>query len=194
MKKDTVMKIKFVLVLLVIVCVAACERNQRQIGGAETTTATSALFTDKLSPSKAEGLTYVAAVMPSKTVEVLDGATLYQQTCAACHQATGQGIPAAFPPLDNSPYVTSDNVERLASIMVYGLQGPITVNGQTYTSVMAPLGAQRNDEELALIATYIRSSWSNSASAIDASVFAQVREKYGTRGMFTIEELGGNES
>ncbi len=194
MKIETVMKIKIVLVVAAIVCVAACERNQQPIGGIASKSATSALFTEKASASIPEGVSYVAAVMPSEVVQELDAATLYQQTCAACHQANGQGIPAAFPPLDNSPYVTSDNVERLAAIIVYGLQGPIVVNGQTYTSVMAPLGAQRNDAELAKIATYIRSSWSNQAAAVDAAVFAAVREKYGSRGMFTIEELGGNES
>src|ERR1700744_2487891 len=28
-----------------------------------------------------------------------DGASLFQQNCSACHQAKGEGVPSAFPPL-----------------------------------------------------------------------------------------------
>ena len=109
--------------------------------------------------------------------------------CAACHQVTGQGVPGAFPPLAPSEYVTGDNVERLAAIMIYGLMGPIEVNGVTYNSVMAPLGATLGDEELAAIGTYIRSNWGNSSSPVGADVFAGTRTKYGARGPFQITEF-----
>jgi len=62
--------------------------------------------------------------------------------------------------------------------------------GTTYASAMAGLGAQFNDEELAAIATYIRSSWSNSAGPVGAEVLAEMRKKWGTRGPFNIQELG----
>ena len=133
---------------------------------------------------------HIAEVAPADGSSGPNGEELYVKNCGACHQQGGAGIPGAFPPLDKSPYVTGDNVERLAAIMVYGLSGPIDVLGTTYNSAMAPLGASLNDEQLAAIATYIRTAWSNEAGAIEASVFADVRAKYGTRAMFTIAELG----
>lgn len=121
---------------------------------------------------------------------VLDGAALYIKSCGACHQPTGAGLPAVFPPLDKSPYVVGDNVERLASIMLYGLVGPVNVLGTTYSSAMMGLGAQFNDQELAAIGTHVRASWSNKAGPVEAKLFADMRAKWGSRGPFTIQELG----
>ena len=36
------------------------------------------------------------------------GKSVYNQTCVACHQATGSGIPGAFPPLAKSDYLNKD--------------------------------------------------------------------------------------
>ena len=126
----------------------------------------------------------------SATTPAALGAELFLKNCSACHQPSGAGVPGAFPPLDGSPYVTSENTARMAAIMIYGLMGPIKVNGLQYVGAMMPMGAQLTDEELAAIATYIRSSWSNKSSAVSAEVFAQVRKKWGARGPFSIAELG----
>ena len=120
----------------------------------------------------------------------LGGRRYFKTNCSACHQVTGAGIPGVFPPLDASAYVTGDNLDRLASIMIYGLVGPIKVNGQQYNSAMAGLGATLKDEELAKIATYIRGAWSNKAGEVEPSVFAAMRTKWGARGPFAITELG----
>lgn len=121
--------------------------------------------------------------------EVVDGSAVYARVCAACHQAAGQGIPGVFPPLDGSRFVTGDP-QRLLAIMIYGLQGEISVKGQTYNNVMAPLGAQLSDEELAAAATFVRTSWSNKAEAVEAAQIAAVREKWGSRGLLQASEIG----
>jgi mono/diheme cytochrome c family protein len=74
--------------------------------------------------------------------------------------------------------------------MLYGLMGPIHVNGNLYNNVMAPLGGTLKDDELAAIATYIRGAWSNKAAPVGPEVFAAQRTKWGARGMFQIAELG----
>lgn len=78
--------------------------------------------------------------------------------------------------------------------MLYGLSGPITVKGITYTTVMTPFGSQLKDEELAAIATYVRNAWSNKAKAVDAKIFVEMRKKWGTHSLFTIAELGEESS
>lgn len=119
-----------------------------------------------------------------------DGPGLFVKHCSACHQVTGTGIPGAFPPLDGSLYVTSDNTSRLAAIMLYGLQGPITVKGMTYSGLMTPFRSTLKDDELAAIATHIRNSWSNKADPVKPELFAEIRKKWGERAQFTIQELG----
>ena len=177
--------------MVLLLAVAACERQHRNYGGGEQSTPSGTPeYETTASVATIPTASHVAEVAPDAGKEaVIDGAALYAKACLACHQPTGAGVPAVFPPLDKSPYVTGD-VERLASIIIYGLTGPVKVLGTTYQSAMAGLGPQYSDEELAAIATYIRTNWNNSASAVGAETFAAMRKKWGSRGPFTIAELG----
>ena len=147
-----------------------------------------------INPSKVSAIAGVEEVLPQAPGKTgpINGEALYQANCIACHQATGQGIPGAFPPLVNSPYVLSDNKDRMAAIMLYGLMGPINVLGTTYSGVMTAVGmtAKLSNEELAGIANYVRTSWGNKADSVDPAVFESARTKYGARGPFNIQELG----
>ncbi len=176
------------VLLMLCLSVWACERHERPQGGKpEQLGTTPSLIQANLSSLPASS--NVADVAP-KSGSGPDGAEIYTRVCAACHQANGQGVPGAFPPLDGSPYVTGPNVERLASIMLYGLMGPINVKGTVYNGVMLPQASVLKDDELAAVASFIRSTWSNKASPVEAAVFAKMREKHGTRAQFNIQELG----
>lgn len=94
--------------------------------------------------------------------------------CATCHQQNGEGVANAYPPLAGSEYVTGEPA-RLVAIILHGLQGPITVNGTQYNALMPGWGSQLSNEQIAAIATYERSSWGNSASAITAQQVGAVR-------------------
>ena len=87
------------------------------------------------------------------------GEALYLQHCGACHQANGQGLAGAFPPLAGSDYIAQDP-QRLLEVTVRGLTGTIIVNGQTYNSVM-PAMSYLSDDELLAILNYVRNSWGN---------------------------------
>lgn len=104
---------------------------------------------------------------------VVDGKALFAAQCAACHQATGKGLPGVFPPLDASEWVTGDT-RVLANILLHGINGEITVAGTKYQGSM-PAFAQLSDDELAGVASFIRSSWSNQAEAVTAELFAKER-------------------
>ncbi len=49
-----------------------------------------------------------------------DGETLYANNCMSCHQANGEGLKGAFPPLKNSPVVLGDNLELFVTIIMQG--------------------------------------------------------------------------
>jgi mono/diheme cytochrome c family protein len=102
-----------------------------------------------------------------------NGAELFTR-CAACHQATGLGIPGAYPPLAGSEWLVN-NPEVPIRIVLHGLQGPITVKGTAFNSAMTPFADQLTDAEIAAIISYERSSWGNSASKITAEQVASVR-------------------
>lgn len=113
------------------------------------------------------------------------GQAVYTQ-CSACHQATGQGLPGAFPPLDGTEWVNG-NKGRLISVVMYGMMGPIEVKGQTYNGMMPNLNLQ--DEEIASVLTYVRQAWSNSSDAVSVDEVASVRSRFGQRSFWSPDEL-----
>jgi mono/diheme cytochrome c family protein len=108
----------------------------------------------------------------------VDGKQVFTGNCVACHQTTGKGLPGVFPPLDGSEWVAGD--ERVvANILLHGIDGELTVAGNTFKGSM-PSFQQLGDAELAAVASYVRSEWSNKAAPIKPEVFAAER-KAGTR-------------
>ncbi|SEB25950.1 cytochrome c [Variovorax sp. YR216] len=117
----------------------------------------------------------------------VDGKQVFTANCVACHQATGLGLPGAFPPLDGSEWVQGD--ERiLANILLHGVTGPITVNGANFAGAM-PAFDRLSDAELAAVASYVRASWSNKSPPLTAEMF-ETERKNGSR---TAPFAGGDE-
>ena len=101
------------------------------------------------------------------------GKKVYDQYCLVCHQADGQGVPNAFPPLSQTEYVNGDT-DRLIGIVLNGLSGEIEVNGAVYNGVMVPHNFL-SDQEVADVITYVRSNFGNSAPSVTADQVAKVR-------------------
>ncbi|HWO88498.1 MAG TPA: copper-containing nitrite reductase [Gemmatimonadales bacterium] len=100
------------------------------------------------------------------------GRRVFDQNCAACHQADGRGIPGAFPPLARSDYLNA-NPQRAIGIVLNGLSGRITVNGSDYNSVMPALTL--SDDEVANVLTYVLSQWGNNGTVISRDQVRRVR-------------------
>ena len=79
------------------------------------------------------------------------GATVYNRTCVACHQATGTGLPPAFPALAGSSVVNGDLTANI-ELLLNGVPG----------TAMAAYARQLSPVELASTLTYIRNSFGNS--------------------------------
>lgn len=94
-----------------------------------------------------------------------EGATVYSQICSSCHQPGGSGLPGQFPPLVDNPNV--DDTAYLTDVIVNGRQGPITVAGETYDSVM-PAFSTLSDDETAAVIAYIQNDFQAPQAAIDA--------------------------
>ncbi len=101
------------------------------------------------------------------------GASTYTGTCAACHQANGQGLPGAFPPLAGDPVVTADDPTEHITVVLAGKQGG-EIGGTTYASPM-PAQAQLSDEQVAAVINHERTSWGNAATLVTPEEVAAVR-------------------
>ncbi|HJU26186.1 MAG TPA: multicopper oxidase domain-containing protein [Rhodanobacteraceae bacterium] len=93
------------------------------------------------------------------------GTALFTERCAACHQATGMGMPGAFPPLKGNVAVLDPNPAKQIDTILHGLQGQ-DVGGTVYATPMPPFGSLLNDAEIANIVNHERTSWGNQAKQV----------------------------
>lgn len=77
------------------------------------------------------------------------GEKVYAQNCVACHQATGMGVPGAFPALAGSKVVNGPKADQIKLVL----------NGKQATAMAA--FKHLSDVDLAGVITYTRNSWSN---------------------------------
>lgn len=100
-----------------------------------------------------------------ETEEELDGEALYIANCQACHQADGNGLTGAFPPLKGSKIVLDDNLELYIDIIMNGY------DSRPEYGAMAAVGVNAGftEKEVAAIINYERSSWGNSGEKVKAA-------------------------
>ncbi len=93
-----------------------------------------------------------------------EGQQVYSQICSACHQPGGTGLSGQFPPLLGNPNV--DDSAYVADVVTNGLQGEITVLGETYDGVM-PSFSTLSDDEIAAVTAYLQADFDAPATAGD---------------------------
>lgn len=110
----------------------------------------------------------------------VDGAAVFASHCAACHQATGLGLPGVFPPLAGSDWVAGKE-STLIAIVLHGINGPLTVEGKPFNGAMPTFQGQLQDAEVAAVLTHVRSQWGNTGAPITADAVAAVRKDTASR-------------
>ena len=132
--------------------------------------------------SEAQAAPSAGAAMPAAApqaaadgADTAHGQQLYVANCAACHQANGEGLPGAFPPLKGDAVVANSDATEHIRVVLFGLQGK-TINGIKYGSPMPPW-TQLSDPDIAAIIDYERTAWGNQGKPITASETAAIRAK-----------------
>ncbi len=112
---------------------------------------------------------------PSKPDQktVAAGHALYVDNCSGCHQVNGEGVPGTFPPLRSDSVVQNADPTTVVRVIVNGAHAATTAAKPTQLSMPA-FGWKLSDQQVADLASYIRSAWGNSASAVSASKVQQV--------------------
>jgi mono/diheme cytochrome c family protein len=109
--------------------------------------------------------------------ESKQGAAVYLANCDVCHSANGEGYREVFPALAGNPVVVADNPSSVINIILDGARRPVT---QTSPSalVMPTLAWKLNDQQIADVATFIRTSWGNHAAVVTPDEVAHLRKTY----------------
>ncbi len=105
--------------------------------------------------------------------EAVSGEQVYSSRCASCHQADGQGVSGNFPTLVGTSWV--ENKGQVIRILLHGMQGEVTVQGETYNGNMPAWGTTLSDEEIAAVITHVRQSWDNDYGEVTADEVEAVR-------------------
>jgi cytochrome c oxidase subunit II len=82
------------------------------------------------------------------------GEKVYATNCIACHQATGKGMPPAFPALSGSKVVTGPPDAQIN----------VLLNGRPGTAMQS--FARLTDSEIASVITYTKNSWDNNTGKV----------------------------
>ncbi|MGI2223953.1 cytochrome c oxidase subunit II [Shewanella frigidimarina] len=129
------------------------------LGSNEASTEPSKAVTDAVTAKANQAVEAVAEAvvpedLPTLTLEQLiaEGEQVYATTCAACHQATGAGLPGAFPSLIGSPVVTGP-VSGHIDIVMHGKPG----------TAMQAFSGQLSPRKMAAVITYERNAWGNNS-------------------------------
>jgi mono/diheme cytochrome c family protein/glucose/arabinose dehydrogenase/lysophospholipase L1-like esterase len=134
-----------------------------------------------------------AYLSPDAKKQYLAGQKVYfrEGHCVTCHQPNGKGLDPAFPSLEKSAWVSGDS-DRLIKLAMYGLMGPLELNGKKYDGQvpMTPFGGMLNDAEMAAVLTFVRNSFGNQGEPVTAAQVQKIRAAYpGRTQFFTVEEL-----
>lgn len=115
--------------------------------------------------SRRVGAAAQTAPAPSgQAAGAVSGETVFTTNCASCHQANGQGIAGAFPPLaGHAPELFRADRSYPVKVLLHGLQGEIRVAGTVYNGQM-PAWNSLSDEQLAAVANYVMNAWGNDAA------------------------------
>ncbi len=93
-----------------------------------------------------------------------DGLQLYTQNCQSCHQANGEGLKGAFPPLKGSGVVLGEDLDLFVNIIMKGY------DPRPEYAVMPSVGINNNlsVEDITAIINHEKTSWGNNAKKVTA--------------------------
>jgi cytochrome c6 len=96
------------------------------------------------------------------------GQAVFEDNCAQCHRTNGEGLPATFPALNKNPFVLGEPSPVIATVL----------NGRKGNLGKMPSWKDKlDDQQIAVVVTYIRQAWSNRAPAVTPAMVAAGRGK-----------------
>ena len=116
-----------------------------------------------------------AAAQPAKDVAER-GAGVYIDQCAGCHMSQGEGLAGVFPPLKGDGIVQARDPETLVHLVLTGESAAVT-DAHPNRFAMPAFDWKLRDEDIADLATYLRSAWGNAGAPVSVGTVADIRSK-----------------
>lgn len=105
------------------------------------------------------------------------GETVYTIHCGTCHLPTGLGATLGSelgPSLVGSAVVQAPDPATLINVILYGAHPPVPSPTPAWKN-MKSFGNELDDDEVVLLVNYLRASWGNKGSAVNAAQVAKQR-------------------
>ncbi|MGV6861591.1 MAG: c-type cytochrome [Putridiphycobacter sp.] len=167
------MKLKYISIITLMLGLASCgsetneAANEVMADNTKTTEVTEESTTEETENTEA------TEDESTETADYSAGEEVYGRTCVACHQANGEGIAGAFPPLAKSDYLMEDKMRAIKQV-IEGSSEEIVVNGETYNGTMTPQNLE--DQEIVDVLNYVYHSWGNDGQTITLEDVAEVKK------------------
>ena len=126
------------------------------------------------SDAKPPKLTPQPRTSPNQTKAMLAGGKIYENNCAQCHGAQGEGVNGAYPALRDTPAISRERTTNLIQAVLHGGFSPAT-QGNPRPFGMPPYQLLLNDQEIASVLTYVRQSWGNTGTPVSELEIYQAR-------------------
>lgn len=122
--------------------------------------------------------TLCAASFPGIAAD--NGAALFAERCAPCHQPQGQGLDGRYPPLTHLEdwLATEDGRHYIARVVMHGFAGPIEVGEQTYDGLMLTYRWRLKDPQIMAVLNYVAETLNTPPSGyvpFDLSLLGSIR-------------------
>lgn len=130
--------------------------------------------------SKVIGVGVLALFLTSSVALGADGESLFNGSCALCHQQGGVGSPGFAPPLADQELWTrlgGKGPAYIAGVMLAGMSGTLEVAGVKYSGLIMPPQNQMSDDQLAAIGNYVLSVLNQSKEKLLAPAVTQLRKQ-----------------
>jgi mono/diheme cytochrome c family protein len=139
-------------------------------------------YLKSLSPAPAAGrATFAESDATFRTIIAGDersiGGRIFMDSCSACHRLSGSGQSFAFPSLAGNSSVLSADPSSLIAVILNGARVPSTADAPSGLAMPA-FGWRYDDDDIASLATFVRSSWGNGAAPVTAAQVASLRKQF----------------
>ncbi|WP_459616744.1 cytochrome c [Bordetella sp. 2513F-2] len=114
-----------------------------------------------------------AGPVPDAAMQI--GRKLYGQHCVQCHGESGEGAGTDWPALAGNPGVTAPSALNVIRMVLEGGYAPATA-ANPRPHGMPPFGQVLNDNDVAMLATYVRNQWGNRAGPVQPLEVKRARD------------------
>lgn len=109
-----------------------------------------------------------------KAPDFQEAELIYTIHCGTCHLPTGLGDSSTGTPLAGSAVVQAKDPASLINVIIYGAEVPSPAPPGAWKSMEA-FGDKLDDDEIALLSTYLRSNWDSRGGPVSEADVAKQR-------------------